>query len=673
MRNRLSDSSSPYLRQHAKNPVAWQPWDDEAFEEARARDVPVFLSIGYSSCHWCHVMEHESFENPEIAAALNEGFVSIKVDREELPDIDDAYMTAVHLSRGQGGWPMSVFMTPAAKPFFAGTYFPPEDRGQYLGFASLVREVANAWKNDRQQLMDAADDLSDAVRSYRTSAAPTAGTQLSWEWVDAKVEQVMADLRATSLSSSAKPKFPPHTAIALLLWMAEHRNRSDCRMLAVEILSHMMRGGIHDHIGGGFHRYSTDAEWVLPHFEKMLYDNALLLSNYANAARLTGSTEFRYVADKIVAWLNREMKSREGAYFCATDADSEGEEGIYYTWSQDEVMRALGPQEGPFCEQYNIREEGNHLDEATRKPTYRNVPFVSSGSISKFQAERGALLEVRSRRVPPAVDEKLLATWNGLAISGLVAAGEHDLARRCADYFIRSSELRPSMTSTHETWTLDMSYLVQGVLDLFDASEVAHYREVAAELQTKLAQQFHDENTGGWYFNPKQKTNLFGNPKPVFDSPLPSPNSIAISNALRLGKTEQAARDMTALQGWIDSAPTATESLLHTAAKLLQNSATEHQDIRFEVRFEQSTDTAMKAVIAPILPTGWKLVPLGEDGRLFKVLPEGVTEEVNGELVISGSPTSPSSIEVTFSLCTDRICLPAQAISLEIPWQSPNL
>ena len=377
MPNRLARESSPYLRQHAHNPVDWYPWGDEAFEKARREEKPVFLSIGYSSCHWCHVMERESFENEEIARALNEHWVSIKVDREERPDVDDVYMTAVQLLSGRGGWPLSAFLLPDKRPFFAGTYFPPDDRHGRPGFLTVLERLEAAWRERRADLESGAAELAGEVAAASGLAARGAPEPLS----PARLGLLGAAL--TRLFDPAHggfggaPKFPPHLALA---WLLRRGAGGDAAALAMAdaTLDAMALGGIRDHLGGGFHRYSTDAEWLLPHFEKMLTDNAQLLGLYARAYALRGDETYARVARSTGDYLLREMRGPEGGFYAGTDADSEGEEGKFFVWDPGEIREVLGEEEGRyFCEWYGVREGGNFSEEASGPPHRRqhSSPF----------------------------------------------------------------------------------------------------------------------------------------------------------------------------------------------------------------------------------------------------------------------------------------------------------
>jgi uncharacterized protein YyaL (SSP411 family) len=420
--NRLKDTTSPYLLQHAHNPVDWYPWGDEAFAEARREDKPVFLSVGYSACHWCHVMERECFENEALAKLLNEHFVAIKVDREERPDIDDLYMRYVHLTGQGGGWPMSVFMTPDAEPFFAGTYFPP------ARFAQLLTTLHKAWTEQREKVNLSARAATEGLRQranveYREPERP-----LSAETTARAVAMLEQNFDWKHGGLQAPRKFPPHATLEWLLDRVERTegDTAERRMLKLT-LDRMQLGGIHDHVGGGFHRYTTDPVWFLPHFEKMLYDNAQLGRVYARAANVLDDPSYATTARGIYEWVLREMTSTDGVFYSSLDADSEGVEGRFYVWSADEIHKVLGTEAGAFGRVYNVSEKGNYHEEATGEATGWNIPFLSGPldrkEVGAAKAWRAKLLEARSHRVRPHLDDKVLTGWNALMIGSLAEGG----------------------------------------------------------------------------------------------------------------------------------------------------------------------------------------------------------------------------------------------------------
>jgi uncharacterized protein len=607
MPNRLADETSPYLLQHKDNPVDWYPWGDEAFARAQAEDKPVFLSVGYSSCHWCHVMEHESFEDEEVARMLNESFISVKVDREERPDVDEAYMTAVQLTAGRGGWPMSAFLTPDRKPFFAGTYFPKEDRGQYPGFKSVLRQISSAWKSRRADVRKAADGIAEALRETFSTRAPGTFTPLGPKLLNEAVERQISDFDPKHGGFGQSPKFPPHTGLEFLMDYALHpaaeqELREAALGMSFVTLEKMALGGIHDHVGGGFHRYSTDAEWLLPHFEKMLYDNALLLANYSRAAGVAHAIDpsrealFWRAARGIIEWLGREMTSPEGTFYSALDADSEGEEGKFYVWTVDEARAVLGERADAFLEAFRFEVDGNFKDEATGQRTGANIPHLAQAPQMEFAEELEMLREARERRVRPGLDDKVLVGWNGLVIGALAEAGMLEAAERAARAILEAEERhgrlphqiaggRPSGDAFLEGY----AYFIDGILKIGAYRQFLHENREALEregmrvgdgdpafwkghaerLTDEMVRKFYDESSGGFFASSEEHEELFGRTKPVFDQPTPSGNGVAIRCLLRLGRDEEARRSLESMLGWMERAPQATESLYLAALALV--------------------------------------------------------------------------------------------------------
>jgi len=548
--NRLALERSPYLLQHAHNPVSWYPWGDEAFAVARRTGRPVFLSVGYSTCHWCHVMERESFEDDEIAAVLNTRYVPIKVDREERPDVDDVYMTAVQLLTGSGGWPMSVWLTPDREPFFGGTYFPPRDgaRGPTRGFLGILEELAALYAADPARVAAATGSLTQAVRAALAPNGPAADAPPGAAPILRAVETVaqLFDERHGGLRRA--PKFPSNLPVRLLL--RHHRRAGDARSLhmATFTLERMAAGGIHDQLGGGFHRYSTDAEWLVPHFEKMLYDNALLAVAYAEAWQVTGRADLARVARQTLEYLVREMTSPEGGLYSATDADSEGEEGRFFTWEARELRELLGAEAAAFMAFHGATDEGNFEG--------RNIlwiPRPDEAEWARFAPARARLLEARARRPKPLRDEKVLAGWNGLAISALAFGGRVlaeprfvEAAARAADFVLgrmmtggrlqRSWHApRPMVNEAGiPAYLEDHAFLAQGLIDLFEATFEPRWLAAAIDLSERLEALFGDPAGGGWFGTATDHERLLVREKPTRDGAEPSGASIAALNALRL-------------------------------------------------------------------------------------------------------------------------------------------
>ena len=430
MRNTLADSTSPYLLQHADNPVHWEPWAPSAIARAVREDKPIFLSVGYSACHWCHVMAHESFESEAIAAILNEHFVSIKVDREERPDLDAVYMSAVQLLTGRGGWPMSVFLTPALEPFFAGTYWPPEQRGGMPGFPQVLHAVIDAWRNRREQVTKQAAEITEALSQSLVGDPNPAGGLPGAELLDQAAGMLERMFDRHHGGFGAAPKFPHPMDLRLLLRTARRSGRMTDLEMVCHSLACMAAGGIHDQLGGGFARYSVDARWLVPHFEKMLYDNALLAVAALEAWLATGRDDFASVVRSTLDYLIRDMADPSGGIWAAEDADSEGEEGKFYVWSPAEIFAVLGEEEGRlFCTAYDVTPHGNFEGHSILNLPRPLADVAASHGIDpmafaeRMRRDREALLATRRRRVRPGVDDKVLVAWNGLAIDAFARAG----------------------------------------------------------------------------------------------------------------------------------------------------------------------------------------------------------------------------------------------------------
>jgi uncharacterized protein YyaL (SSP411 family)/aryl-alcohol dehydrogenase-like predicted oxidoreductase len=552
--NRLIESTSPYLLQHAHNPVDWNPWGEEALARARAEDKPILLSIGYSACHWCHVMERESFENEEIARLMNEHFVPVKVDREERPDLDDIYMAAtLAMNDGQGGWPMTVFLTPQQEPFFAGTYFPPVDRYGRPGFKTLLARIADLWQRDRGGLRAQAAEVTGFLRE-NTKSAP--GLSVGAEEIRKAVAQLARDFDARWGGFGRAPKFPPSAGISLLL--RAHRRFGDEQALgmATRTLEMMARGGMHDQIGGGFHRYSVDERWLVPHFEKMLYDNAQLARAYLEGYQASGESSFRDVAVDVLDYVLREMTSPEGGFYSATDADSEGEEGRFFVWTPAEVREALGDDEAAriFGAAYDVTEAGNFeghniphlprpLDEVAKE---LGLPLEALRA--SLAASRARLYEARARRVAPGLDDKILTAWNGLMI-GALAEGFRvvgdlrylEAARRAAAFL--GEHLVGDDGRLLRTWRAgkahlgayleDHAYLAAGLLDLYEAGGDAEHLREAERLAERMRADFAAED-GGFYSTAQGHEALIVRHREGHDGATPAANAVAAHALARL-------------------------------------------------------------------------------------------------------------------------------------------
>ena len=556
--NRLRLCTSPYLRQHADNPVDWYPWGEEAFRRAETENKPVFLSIGYSACHWCHVMAHESFADQVTARLLNDHFVAIKVDREERPDVDEIYMMAVQAMTGSGGWPLSVFLTPDRQPFYGGTYFPPEDRYGHPGFKRVLAAIVELWENDPRKVRETAAKLTETVHSY-LHLEPAATD--SGPGSPALFSTIAANLQRTFDQSwggfGQAPKFPAvPTLDFLLLQYVVTRQPALLEMVTVT-LDRMAAGGIYDHLGGGFHRYSTDREWLVPHFEKMLYDNALLATTCLHAGQLTGSPRYRHIAAETLDYLLREMRDPHGGFHSAEDADSGGGEGLFYLWTPAEIRTVLGPEDGAlFCRVHGVTEAGNyegrnilHLP-VPPDQTPPELQEVSAISEKRFLEMRNRLREARAKRPRPGRDDKVLASWNGLTISALCLGYQVlgdtrylKAAEEAAGFIVRSLLDRGRLHhvfSAGQTGGIpgfldDYAAVILGFLDLYESAFDPTWIQQAAALGERMLAEFLDTASGNFYLASAEHDGLLFRPQSGFDGPVPAPAALAAVALLRLG------------------------------------------------------------------------------------------------------------------------------------------
>jgi uncharacterized protein YyaL (SSP411 family) len=561
--NRLAGATSPYLLQHADNPVAWLPWDATAIERARAEDRPILLSIGYSACHWCHVMAHESFEDEATAAVMNRLFVNIKVDREERPDLDQIYQTAHQLLTGRpGGWPLTMFLTPDGVPFFGGTYFPPEPRHGLPGFADLCERVGEAWRAKRK---DIEAQNREVLAALSQPTIPHAEAQLDAGPLDALRTLLIGSVDRRHGGFGAAPKFPHPTDLTFLLGRTDDAAAHEA---ALYTLRCMAQGGIHDQIGGGFCRYSVDERWEIPHFEKMLYDNALLLGNYADAWALTGESVFARAAEGIVAWLSREMTDTAGGFYSSLDADSEGEEGRYYVWTRSEIESVLTPQESALAGRHwglagppNFEERYWHLKVAAP---------LEAEDVAVAEAARAKLFSVRQRRVRPGCDDKVLTSWNALMIEGLAHAGrifrrpEWITSARLALDFLRSSHWQAEgggrLLATSRggqarlpAYLDDYAFLLAALLELLQTEFRPEELRFASQLADALLECFEDHEAGGFFFTAHDHEALIQRLKPAHDTALPAGNGVAAWALQRLGHLLGEMRYLEAARRTIDA------------------------------------------------------------------------------------------------------------------------
>ncbi|HXG36969.1 MAG TPA: thioredoxin domain-containing protein [Dehalococcoidia bacterium] len=554
MPNRLINESSPYLRQHADNPVDWYPWGEEALERARTEDKPILLSVGYSACHWCHVMEHESFEDEEIARIMNDNFINIKVDREERPDIDSIYMQALQAMTGRGGWPMTVFLTPDGEPFYGGTYFPPDDRLGMPSFRRVLLGVAEGYRTQKDKVVESGQELRGRMQMLADISA--AQEPLTIDILHQAQRGLVENIDRQEGGLGAAPKFPQPMTFEFLLRYQRRFKDAQALALAELTLQKMARGGIYDQLGGGFHRYSTDNFWLAPHFEKMLYDNALLSRLYLHAYQATGQPLYRQIVEETLDYLLREMRSPEGGFYSTQDADSEGVEGKFFVWSKREVIEALGQEDGEaFCRYFDVTEGGNWEGHNILHVS-RETPLVAAElGISEQQLadviERGrqTLLQQRQRRVPPARDDKILTAWNGLLLSSLAEAAcalggdDYRQAAREAAVFLLSRLRRqdgrllrsykdgvPKLLGYLE----DYSFLIDGLLRLHEATFDLRWLEEARTLTEQMLELFWEEDKGFFYDTGTDHETLIVRPRDIFDSATPCGSSVAADVLLRM-------------------------------------------------------------------------------------------------------------------------------------------
>ncbi len=603
--NRLIDEKSPYLQQHAYNPVDWYPWGEEAFAKAAAENKPVFLSIGYSTCHWCHVMRDESFEDEEVAALMNEAFVSIKVDREERPDIDSIYMTVAQITGNRGGWPLTIVMTPEQLPFFTATYIPKTGRFERPGMMELIPQLDEAWLTRRDEIDGFAEQIVQALQESQSNTQNTAifdagpVNVLDSRTLDTAFIQLDQDYDPVFGGFGPAPKFPsPHNLLFLLRYAERTGDEKAVEMVATTLRA-MRLGGVYDQLGYGFHRYSTDQRWKLPHFEKMLYDQAMLSMVYTETFQTTQDEYFQEIAREIFTYVLRDMTDPQGGFYSAEDADSEGEEGIFYFWEVSEMQELLSPEDAELMiSMAAMTEEGNFLEEATGVPIGENVLYwdqppsfvAASLGIDEEELEarldgiRQTLFEVRELREHPHKDDKILTDWNGLMIASLAKAGrayhvpEYTQAAQDAADFLLVTMRNEDGRLLHryrdgEAGILanidDYSFLIWGLLELYEATFDLKYLEAAIELQGQLDTYFWDEENGGYYFTPYDGEKLIVRRKEIYDGAIPSGNSMATLNLLRLGRItadttyeERSFRLIQASYGQVTVAPTAFTGLL---------------------------------------------------------------------------------------------------------------
>ncbi len=655
--NRLRHAKSPYLLQHARNPVDWYPWGDEAFSKAKEEDKPIFLSIGYSTCHWCHVMARESFQDPDVARLLNETFVNIKVDREERPDIDQVYMTVAQVMTGSGGWPLTILMTPDKLPFYAATYIPKESRPGMVGLLDLVPRIREIWRSQRDTAVNSAREVMAALER----AAP----QLQGEGL----ERSILDDAYYALNSrfdryyggfSPAPKFPaPHT----ILFLLRYHNRTfdpNALFMAEKTLQGMRRGGIYDQVGFGFHRYATDGEWLVPHFEKMLYDQALLAMAYAEAYQVTGAEEYEKTAREILHYVLRDMTGPEGEFYSAEDADSEGVEGKFYLWTREEVFSILGDEEaGLFCQYYGIRSEGNFRDAGHGVEPRQNIPHIvrSRADLAarfrttedtlavRLERARKRLFQARERRAHPARDDKILTDWNGLMIAALARAGwilddagYLDAAGKAAAFILatlyRDGELLHRYRDGEASipgFLDDHAFLAWGLIELYEATFQPAHLESALKLQDAAIARFWDPERGGFFFTTGEE-GLPLRRKESHDGAIPSGNAVSLSNLLRLGRltgdAELEERALELVQAFAPDIRGSPASHLHMLSGLDFMIGPSHEVVIAGGRDAGGTREMMDALRRYFLPHVVVLIRPEDAGPITRIAP--FTESMRG-------------------------------------------
>ncbi|MDQ6995303.1 MAG: thioredoxin domain-containing protein, partial [Mariprofundaceae bacterium] len=551
--NALIHEASPYLQQHAHNPVNWYPWGEEAFAKAKRENKPIFLSIGYATCHWCHVMEHESFEDEDVAALMNETFVSIKVDREERPDIDQVYMQVAQMMNGSGGWPLTILMTADKKPFYAGTYIPKNSHGGRIGMMILVPKVHELWLNNREKLEESASQISKTLKKQGEMAA-LQGELKGKTWVKAAVTSMNQSFDEQYAGFGGAPKFPsPHKLLFLL--REATRSHDSVSLHRVEATLDAMRaGGIFDQIGFGFHRYSTDAAWLLPHFEKMLYDQAMLMLAYTEAYQATGHERHAKVVREIADYVLRDMTDNTGGFYSAEDADSEGVEGKFYLWNNVELEPILGKIDASIAQQmFQIRDEGNFHDEATGQRTGENIPHLAAWNEDTLSPQmegiRQRLLDARSTRIRPFLDDKILTDWNGLMMAAFAKAGRvlHDdsyiqAAQKNADFLLNTMQTKHGLWHRYrhgdaaiEAHLDDYAFLTWGLIELYEANFDARYLQSAMHFNQSMLEKFQG-TSGALFLTANDAETLLVRPLDAWDGALPSGNAVAAHNLIRLSR-----------------------------------------------------------------------------------------------------------------------------------------
>jgi len=666
MPNRLINETSPYLQQHAYNPVDWYPWGSEALLRARTENLPIFLSIGYAACHWCHVMERESFEDPEIAAVMNHSFVNVKVDREERPDLDSIYMTAVQALTGRGGWPMSLFLTPDMKPFYGGTYFPPQDRPGMPGFLRVLETMSEVFDSKQSDVIQSAEKLTDYLnQNIQTNVV---SDLLTPDTLNSAYQQLTLDFDTEHGGFGGAPKFPQALVLEFLLrYEARGSDRSPRAMVGLT-LGRMASGGIYDQLAGGFHRYSTDQFWLVPHFEKMLYDNALLTRTYLHAFQATGDPLYRRVVEETLNYALREMHDSAGGFYSSQDADSDGDEGKFYVWSYREILDLLGKAEGEvFNRYYGVTEEGNFegadvlyvaQDPSTLAKELHLTPQRLDEMVSSGQ---GLLYEARKDRVWPARDEKILTSWNGMMINSLAEAAAvldrkeyRDAAIATATFVLNSLRLEGRLQRSYRNgiakipaYLEDYALLMDGLISLYEVTSEENWLTESQFLADEMITLFHDPKTGLFFDTSHEHDTPLVRPRDIFDNPMPCGGSAAAMAFLRLSALtgvpdyrEHAARQLRSVQGWAVRAP---GGFGHWLCALDFYFSTPKEVVIIGDKRAQATAELLREVYRPFLPN--KTVMVVEPGAGSVILDPAL---MKGRSMLDN--------EATAYVCEDYVC-----------------
>ncbi|OGL43075.1 MAG: thioredoxin [Candidatus Schekmanbacteria bacterium GWA2_38_11] len=658
--NRLINETSPYLLQHAHNPVDWCPWGEEALTRAKRENKPILLSIGYSACHWCHVMEKESFENEEIAKIMNENFINIKVDREERPDLDEIYMNAVQLMTGSGGWPMTVFLTPDLLPFYAGTYFPPEERGGMPSFKRILLSIAEIYREKQKEVLESTEKIKEQLG--RMTKLKSGDEELTFDLLHNAFQEISEKYDYENGGFSEAPKFPQPLVIEFLFrYYKTTKDKNTINMITFT-LKKMAEGGIYDHLGGGFHRYSVDNKWLVPHFEKMLYDNAMLAKVYIQAYQITKNDFFKKIAFETLDYLLREMTDPEGGFYSASDADSEGEEGKFFVWSKDEIEKVLGKEKAKIiCRYYNVSKVGNF--EGDKNILHTPFAIEDICKIEKLNTEEFKLLlkeskeklfNVRNQRVKPGVDTKVITAWTSLAISSLAFAYQVfreerflNSAEDAANFILLNMFEEGKLLRIYKDgkskiggFLEDYSFFISTLIDLYETTFRIKYLEDAINLTEKMVENSWDEEEGGFFFAPKDATNLISRSKNPYDNPIPSGNSVAVSLLFRLYRLtgnkdflEKGEKTLKVFSMLMERVPSAFPNMLSTLDNYLRTPV----DIVVVGEFlSEEIDEILKSIFSKFLPnkTIAFLDPINPDPEPLKFLPL-----LEGKKMVNGKPT----------------------------------